>query len=110
MTGFSRLVRFTCEEDDGSYFADLGSSVVEPPSRGTKLEAYHTIDKLIQQKDAKVVTVLQVRPLRNLASTVGTDQNVKLLAPLPADGVPIYCVGLNYHTHAKEAGVSHLHL
>ncbi|OAQ64693.2 fumarylacetoacetate hydrolase family protein [Pochonia chlamydosporia 170] len=88
MTGFSRLVRFTCEEDDGSYFADLGSSVVEPPSQGTKLEAYQTVDDLIQQKDVKVVTVLQ------------------LLAPLPVDGVPIYCVGLNYHSHAKEAGLT----
>lgn len=29
----------------------------------------------------------------------------QLLAPLPREGVPIYCVGLNYRSHAKEADV-----
>jgi len=30
---------------------------------------------------------------------------VQLLAPLPSTSVPIYCVGLNYRSHAKEAKV-----
>jgi 2-keto-4-pentenoate hydratase/2-oxohepta-3-ene-1,7-dioic acid hydratase in catechol pathway len=30
---------------------------------------------------------------------------LQILAPLPRDGIPIYCVGLNYRTHAKEAKV-----
>jgi hypothetical protein len=30
----------------------------------------------------------------------------KLLAPVLDDSIPIYCVGMNYRTHAAEAGVS----
>lgn len=30
----------------------------------------------------------------------------QLLAPLPQDNIPIYCVGLNYRSHAKEAQVN----
>jgi 2-keto-4-pentenoate hydratase/2-oxohepta-3-ene-1,7-dioic acid hydratase in catechol pathway len=31
----------------------------------------------------------------------------QLLAPLPRSGIPIYCVGLNYRTHAEEAKVQY---
>ncbi|KAL6886769.1 hypothetical protein GGI43DRAFT_431806 [Trichoderma evansii] len=87
MVGFSRLVRFVCEEDNSSYFADIGPNADGPPAQGTKLEGYRTAADLIEAKSATVVTVL------------------KLLAPLPLDNIPIYCVGLNYHSHAKEANL-----
>ncbi|KAH8130435.1 hypothetical protein FP744_10000201 [Trichoderma asperellum] len=87
MAGFSRLIRFVCEEDTASYFADIGPSAHGPPQQGTKLEGYSTVADLIEAKNATVATVLH------------------LLAPLPLDDIPIYCVGLNYHSHAKEANL-----
>jgi 2-keto-4-pentenoate hydratase/2-oxohepta-3-ene-1,7-dioic acid hydratase in catechol pathway len=34
-----------------------------------------------------------------------TFESLQLLAPVPLEGVPIYCVGLNYRSHATEAKV-----
>ncbi|ORX96763.1 hypothetical protein BCR34DRAFT_497488 [Clohesyomyces aquaticus] len=87
MTSFSRLVRF--ESDDGnSYFSDLGSGSGGPPSPGTKLEAFGSYEALVAKFSPKTLTVR------------------RLLAPVPRDGIPIYCVGLNYRSHAKEAALS----
>ncbi|KAH3905837.1 hypothetical protein HBH56_214240 [Parastagonospora nodorum] len=87
MASFSRLVRFTCE-DGNSYFADLGPVGNETPIPGTHLEAFRSYENLQTKTDAKKVTIQ------------------KLLAPLPHDGVPIYCIGLNFRSHAKEASLT----
>ncbi|KAB5554728.1 hypothetical protein GE09DRAFT_1122181 [Coniochaeta sp. 2T2.1] len=83
MSSFSRLIRFECE-DGGIYFADLGPSS-SIPSPGTRISAFRTIDALSSRAEDKTVTLR------------------RLLAPLPRSDIPIYCVGLNYHSHAKEA-------
>lgn len=62
MEGFSHLVRFQCEEDKSSCFADLGTDANGPPSRGTVLEAYKSVEDLVQKKDPKNATVFKVRP------------------------------------------------
>ncbi|KAB5549444.1 fumarylacetoacetate hydrolase family protein [Coniochaeta sp. 2T2.1] len=88
MSAFTRLVRFQSEEDgSSSYFADLGSKT-SLPTPGTELRAFRSIEELTGgNAEPKTVTVRS------------------LLAPLPRDGVPIYCVGLNFRRHAKEADV-----
>ncbi|KAI1506406.1 fumarylacetoacetate hydrolase family protein [Biscogniauxia marginata] len=84
MGSFTRLIRF--EGGNGKiYFADIGKEVSEPPATGSKITAFKSFDDLLSKSGGEVV-VLQ-----------------KLLAPLPRDDLPIYCVGLNYKTHAVEA-------
>ncbi|SPJ80017.1 related to bifunctional 4-hydroxyphenylacetate degradation enzyme [Fusarium torulosum] len=85
MSFFSRLIRFECEEDDKPYFTDLGLDSDGLPSPGTKLGAFKSFDDLANKGEEKIVTLR------------------RLLAPLPREGIPIYCVGLNYRTHAAEA-------
>ncbi|KAF4842992.1 Fumarylacetoacetate hydrolase domain-containing protein 2-like protein [Colletotrichum siamense] len=87
MSSFSHLVRFESEEDGAVYFADLGPDADGPPSPGAKLSGAKTIEALAQKSEEDIVTVR------------------RLLPPLPQDGLPIYCVGLNYRSHAKEAGL-----
>lgn len=62
MSSFSQLVRFECDEDGGEYFADLGPDANGPPSPGTKLAAFATVDELLQQQKQKqkYLTVRQV--------------------------------------------------
>ncbi|KAJ3466678.1 hypothetical protein MRS44_004242 [Fusarium solani] len=88
MSSFTRLVRFECEEDGRPCFADLGPDTDGLPLPGTKLGAFGSIDDLTRKSEEKTVTVR------------------RLLAPLPREGVPIYCVGLNFRSHAKEADLS----
>ncbi|KIY03347.1 uncharacterized protein Z520_00038 [Fonsecaea multimorphosa CBS 102226] len=87
MPPFSRLICFESQQHGkAKYFADLGvneASVIPEP--GTSIEAYSSFDDLLAGKD-KVTAI------------VG-----KLLAPLPRTDLPIYSVGLNYRSHAKEA-------
>ncbi|GME33968.1 hypothetical protein EDB81DRAFT_699055 [Neofusicoccum parvum] len=87
MASFSKLIRFECEENDDVYFADLGPHARAPPLPKTQLKAYRTIDGLVARNDAETVTIR------------------RLLAPVPREGLPIYCVGLNYRSHAKEVNV-----
>ncbi|UKZ74763.1 hypothetical protein TrVFT333_002433 [Trichoderma virens FT-333] len=86
MSPFSHLIRFECDEDGQSCFADLGDNANGPPSPGTTLGAYPSVNELMSNAGMKTVTIR------------------RLLAPLPQTGAPIYCVGLNYRSHAKEAG------
>ncbi|KAF2269840.1 hypothetical protein CC78DRAFT_539762 [Lojkania enalia] len=88
MSPFSHIVRFECEESGRFYFADLGPDADGPPSPGAQLPAFRSIDELFSNTGKETVTVRRI------------------LAPLPYDGVPIYCVGLNYRSHAKEAKLS----
>ncbi|KAJ5792463.1 uncharacterized protein N7503_008441 [Penicillium pulvis] len=85
MVSFLHLVRFECSEDGTAYYADLGPNADGPPIRGTQLGAFKTFQDLANKSGEKEVTVS------------------RLLAPLPQDNIPIYCVGLNYRSHAKEA-------
>ncbi|KAI1340074.1 fumarylacetoacetate hydrolase family protein [Xylariaceae sp. FL0016] len=86
MAPFTRLIRF--ESDNGKiYFADLGKEVLEPPAVGSKVAAFKSFEDLQSGSGSEEVTLK------------------KLLAPLPRDGLNIYCVGLNYRTHAKEASL-----
>ncbi|PVH75540.1 fumarylacetoacetate hydrolase [Cadophora sp. DSE1049] len=79
----SRLIRF--EVTDGRpYFADLGVET-NIPAQGSQLKGFETFEDVGLDKDGKDVTIS------------------KLLAPLPYTNPPIYCVGLNYRSHAEEA-------
>ncbi|KAL6799276.1 hypothetical protein GGI42DRAFT_361234 [Trichoderma sp. SZMC 28013] len=87
MLPFSHLIHFQCDEDGKCFFADLGDNANGPPPLGTTLDAYPSMDQLISNAGKKTVTIR------------------RLLAPLPQSAAPIYCVCLNYRSHAKEAGL-----
>ncbi|KAK4065662.1 hypothetical protein Trihar35433_7782 [Trichoderma harzianum] len=87
MLPFSHLIHFQCEEDGQCFFADLGDNANGLPPPGTTLGAYPSMDQLISTTGKRTVTIR------------------RLLAPLPQSAAPIYCVGLNYRSHAKEAGL-----
>ncbi|KAH8802422.1 hypothetical protein F5884DRAFT_737958 [Xylogone sp. PMI_703] len=56
MIFFSHLVRFE-SEDGESYFADLGPDMDGPPSLGTKLSAFRSLDELSKKAESRTVTV-----------------------------------------------------
>ncbi|OJJ36345.1 hypothetical protein ASPWEDRAFT_37912 [Aspergillus wentii DTO 134E9] len=85
MPSFSHLVRFECEEDGKPYYADLGPDADGPPSPGTKVDAFESLEELSKEDGKGCLTVR------------------RLLPPLPRDNMPIYCVGLNFRSHAREA-------
>ncbi|KAH8700987.1 fumarylacetoacetate hydrolase family protein [Talaromyces proteolyticus] len=82
MKPFSRLIRF--ESGGETFFADLSTTSEIPPA-GSSITAYRTYDDLTNTQNPVEVAF------------------GKLLAPLPRADLPIYCVGLNYRSHAKEA-------
>ncbi|KAH8197717.1 hypothetical protein TruAng_008134 [Truncatella angustata] len=84
MTPFSHLIRFECLEGN-IHFADIGPNADGPPPHGTCIDAYGSLDELATKTGSRTVTIR------------------RFLAPVPHDGLPIYCVGLNYRTHATEA-------
>ncbi|KAF5572705.1 bifunctional 4-hydroxyphenylacetate degradation enzyme [Fusarium pseudoanthophilum] len=88
MANFSVLIQFESEEDGEIYFADLGSDAQGPPALGTKVSAVKSLQGLADKHQSKTVTIH------------------RLLAPLPRDDLPLYCVGLNYRSHAKEASLT----
>jgi hypothetical protein len=69
---FTRLVRNESDEEGSpSYFADVALDGDGPPSPGTKLGAFRSVDDLINKTGEKAVTVKRViniclihRPLR----------------------------------------------
>ncbi|CZT20255.1 related to bifunctional 4-hydroxyphenylacetate degradation enzyme [Ramularia collo-cygni] len=88
MSEFDALFKFVAKEDQKAYFAPTtcqkdgmsGAQLI-----GTAVDGYASIDNL-------------------RSKTGGSKRTVeKLLAPLPSTTVPIYCVGLNYRSHAAEA-------
>ncbi|KAH7024520.1 fumarylacetoacetate hydrolase family protein [Microdochium trichocladiopsis] len=89
MSSFRRLIRFIATEDGQSYFADLGTVACDLPPPGTSVTA--------------ASTTIQGLASLSAADKARTLTVASLLPPLPRDGVPIYCVGLNYRSHAKEA-------
>ena len=65
MSPFSHLIRFECAEDGSSFFADLGGQADGPPSPGTKMNAFASMDDLANKNGAKNVTIRRVcLPLR----------------------------------------------
>ncbi|KAH9896305.1 fumarylacetoacetate hydrolase family protein [Xylariomycetidae sp. FL2044] len=86
MGSFTRVIRFAADNGE-TYFSDLGKEVLEPPALGSKIIGFKTFDDLLSNVSPVSVTIQ------------------KLLAPLPRDDLPIYCVGLNYKTHAVEANL-----
>ncbi|KAF4335815.1 bifunctional 4-hydroxyphenylacetate degradation enzyme [Fusarium beomiforme] len=88
MASFSVLVKFESEEDGEIYFADLGPDAEGPPPIGSKVSAAKSLQELSSGHELKTVTIR------------------RFLAPLPRNDLPIYCVGLNYRSHAKEASLT----
>ncbi|KIW48998.1 hypothetical protein, variant [Exophiala xenobiotica] len=87
MKYFSRLVSFESEDGQKRFFADLGS-VSDVPAQGASISAYESFQDLLEGKN-------------EVTAVIG-----KLLAPIPRHDLPIYCVGLNYRSHAKEANLN----
>ncbi|KAL9572036.1 hypothetical protein ACKAV7_003753 [Fusarium commune] len=85
MPPFHCLVRFQSADDDLIYFADLGVNGLEQLGVVSQVDGYTSVEGLVARDGG--------RPVR-----LG-----KILAPVPRTGVPIYCVGLNYQSHAEEA-------
>ncbi|KAI3317508.1 hypothetical protein HD806DRAFT_527024 [Xylariaceae sp. AK1471] len=83
---FTKTVRFKSENGE-AYYADLGDLISELPATGSRITAYRSFENLLSNANAEAVTVKE------------------LLAPLPRDDLPIYCVGLNYKSHATEASL-----
>ncbi|KAF3396736.1 Fumarylacetoacetate hydrolase domain-containing protein 2 [Talaromyces pinophilus] len=88
MSKFTRLIRF--ESAGKVLFADLTSSSSEIPSLGSNIKAYTTFESLINNEEPVEAVV----------------DKEKLLSPLPRTDLPIYCIGLNYRSHAKEASLN----
>ncbi|KAF2166170.1 hypothetical protein M409DRAFT_66679 [Zasmidium cellare ATCC 36951] len=90
MSEFDALVKFACEENGRVYFATISTDQdgkARIPKPGSKVDGYASIGDLREGRDATTVTIKN------------------LLGPLPSIDVPIYCVGLNYRSHAKEANL-----
>ncbi|GAM83819.1 hypothetical protein ANO11243_018090 [Dothideomycetidae sp. 11243] len=84
MSSFSRLIRFESAENKSVLYADLGDSTAIP-GHGSTVRAFSSFEDLVDGINA-------------------TDMPLgKLLAPMVNPGAPIYCVGLNYRSHAEEA-------
>ncbi|KAH7118051.1 fumarylacetoacetate hydrolase family protein [Dactylonectria estremocensis] len=80
---FSRLICFQIAGGEEVFFADLGADG-SAPEDNRQLMAFKSFGDLVARKNGSVVSV------------------GKLLAPLPQPQLPIYCVGLNYKSHAEE--------
>ncbi|KAI1311632.1 fumarylacetoacetate hydrolase family protein, partial [Xylaria venustula] len=86
MGSFTKLVRFR-SENGAVYFADVGDLASEVPALGSQVDAYKSFEDLLSKRNAESAILKE------------------LLAPLPRDDLPIYCVGLNYKSHANEANI-----
>ncbi|OJJ07617.1 hypothetical protein ASPVEDRAFT_142159 [Aspergillus versicolor CBS 583.65] len=80
-SSFQYLCHF--ETDNGSRFFTKCSST--NPATGIPVDAYPTYEDLLQGRNATTATI------------------AKLLPPVPQTSNSIYCVGLNYRSHATEA-------
>ncbi|KAJ5391993.1 hypothetical protein N7509_007483 [Penicillium cosmopolitanum] len=84
MISFQYLCRFQTENGE-DFFAKCASV---KPTIGSSVEAYPTYEDLLNGQNATTATIS------------------KLLSPLPQTRSSIYCVGLNYWSHAKEASLN----
>ncbi|KIX07318.1 uncharacterized protein Z518_01971 [Rhinocladiella mackenziei CBS 650.93] len=83
MSNVTCLIRFQSKEDGRTYFANVDT----PQTLEGEVKAFGTFEDLQNDRNGKKLTI------------------DKLLAPVPDPKVPIYCVGLNYKSHAKEASL-----
>ncbi|KAJ6133738.1 hypothetical protein N7523_000060 [Penicillium sp. IBT 18751x] len=81
MVEIKNLIAF--EDETGQKFFSNVESLQS--AQGAPIEAYSSFDDLMKGNNATNATIS------------------KLLPPLPNANLPIYCVGLNYGSHAKEA-------
>lgn len=58
MSPFSRLIRFRSEGK--IYFSDLGAETIEPPSPGTQITAYSSLENLTKRTDSVTVVLEKV--------------------------------------------------
>ncbi|RLL97429.1 hypothetical protein CFD26_105591 [Aspergillus turcosus] len=84
MAEFKYLIHFEDEKGD-KFFADIDST---EPVIGAQINAHRSFNDLKEKKNGAITTI------------------AKLLPPVPAHDLPIYCVGLNYKSHAKEASLN----
>ncbi|KAL2866512.1 fumarylacetoacetate hydrolase family protein [Aspergillus lucknowensis] len=78
---YKYLCQFETETGE-RFFAKCDST---EPTIGDSVSAYPSFEDLAEDRNATTATI------------------AKLLPPLPRMDLPIYCVGLNYRSHAKEA-------
>jgi 2-keto-4-pentenoate hydratase/2-oxohepta-3-ene-1,7-dioic acid hydratase in catechol pathway len=103
MAKFKYLIHFADEKGD-SFFADIDST--EPVS-GAQISAHRSFEELKEEKNGVMTTIAKVLQARkNSIIDECCSHRLQLLPPVPAHDLPIYCVGLNYKSHAKEANVS----
>ncbi|GME35061.1 related to bifunctional 4-hydroxyphenylacetate degradation enzyme [Neofusicoccum parvum] len=102
MPSFSRLIRFESSGDGQIYFADLGDSIAEPPALGVRVVGYRSLEDLNDDKSAATATVGKVLHFFCRSKNGADSVAFQLLAPMPYGESPIYCVGLNYRSHAAE--------
>ncbi|KAJ5267200.1 hypothetical protein N7478_010008 [Penicillium angulare] len=79
-----KLIAFQ-DEYGNKFFANTDAP---ESAQGASIKAYPSFDDLTKDENATEVTIAQ------------------LLPPLPNANLPIYCVGLNYGSHAKEAKIN----
>ncbi|KAJ5535561.1 hypothetical protein N7513_008747 [Penicillium frequentans] len=84
MNSFQYLCRFQTENGE-DFFAKCASF---EPTVGSSVDAYPTHEDLVKGQNVTTATI------------------AKLLPPLPQTRSSIYCVGLNYKSHAKEASLN----
>ncbi|GIK07247.1 hypothetical protein Aspvir_002905 [Aspergillus viridinutans] len=84
MAEFKYLVYFADEKGD-RFFADIDST---EPVIGAQINAYRLFKDLKEKRNGATMAI------------------AKLLPPVPAHDLPIYCVGLNYKSYAKEASLN----
>ncbi|KAJ5794610.1 hypothetical protein N7457_001209 [Penicillium paradoxum] len=84
MSTFKHLFQFETEDQE-SLFGKCDST---EPIIGGSVTAYPTFEDLMEERNPRTATV------------------AKLLPPLPKADLPIYCIGLNYKSHAKEASLN----
>ncbi|KAL7655759.1 hypothetical protein ACMYSQ_004901 [Aspergillus niger] len=84
MSSFGYLCHFQTDNGD-EFFANSSST---SPVIGSSVTAYPTYEELVQGQSSTTATI------------------AKLLPPLPPTNNSIYCVGLNYRSHAKEANLN----
>jgi hypothetical protein len=70
MPSFTRLIRFESADDEQIYFADLGVDI-EPPSEGTHVRAYASLDDLLAGKAEKIVTLGKVMTPQYVSYRIG---------------------------------------
>ncbi|KAF4257335.1 hypothetical protein KXV22_009476 [Aspergillus fumigatus] len=84
MAEFKYLIHFADKNGD-RFFADIDST---EPLTGAQINAYRSFEDLKERKNGVIRAI------------------AKLLPPVPVHDLPIYCVGLNYKSHAKEANLN----